>query len=70
LGNEGDTIRLFDSVGNAMLNLPYSDKAPWPTQADGAGYTLQLISPASFSTSPEAWTNSPVLGGTPGSINP
>jgi hypothetical protein len=70
LGNEGDTIRLFDSVGNVMLNLPYSDKTPWPTEADGAGYTLQVINPNSFSTNSEAWTTSPALGGTPGIINP
>jgi hypothetical protein len=70
LGNGGDTLRLFDPVGNFMLNLSYGDESPWPTEADGAGYTLQLIDANSFSANPEAWTISPALGGTPGLINP
>ncbi len=70
LGNGGDTIRLFDAVGNVMLALPYGDEAPWPTEADGAGYTLQLVTPNSFSEKPGDWTSSPVLGGTPGRANP
>ena len=37
LGNSGDTIRLFDPIGNLMLNLVYDDQSPWPIGADGTG---------------------------------
>jgi hypothetical protein len=66
LDNGGDAIRLFDATGIPQLNFSYGDAAPWPIEADGAGYTLQLIDPAAYSVDPLAWTHSTTLGGTPG----
>jgi hypothetical protein len=66
LDNGGDSIRLFDPTGRPQLNLTYEDAPPWPVEADGAGYTLQLIDPTAFSVEPEGWTHSSTLGGTPG----
>jgi hypothetical protein len=66
LRNRGDAIRLYDPTGEWMLNLVYSDREPWPSEADGTGYTLQLKDPDLFAVDPSAWTFSNTLGGTPG----
>ncbi len=66
LGNGGDTIRLFDPTGELTLSLPYDDDPPWSSQADGTGYTLQLIDPQSYSADPAAWKTSTDYGGSPG----
>lgn len=70
LDNGGDTVRLFDPNGALMFSIKYDDKAPWPSQADGTGKTLQLIKPSSFSGNSADWTFSPNVGGTPGRATP
>lgn len=42
LGNSGDCIRLYDSQNKIKFSVCYADKAPWPLEADGGGYTLEL----------------------------
>jgi hypothetical protein len=66
LGNEGDTIRLFDPTGNLIARITYNDKSPWPPEPDGTGHTLQLINPNTYSENPKDWKSSLTLGGTPG----
>ncbi len=44
LNNSGDQIRLFDYLGNQYLSFYFSDQNPWPLQADGLGYTCELLS--------------------------
>ena len=66
LGNGGDTLRLFRPDGTLALAVRYSDLAPWPAAADGAGSTLQLISPGLDPAQPGSWRASPEVGGTPG----
>lgn len=36
--------------------LDYSDAAPWPSATDGAGHSLQRISPNLYGTDPVNWT--------------
>lgn len=66
LNNSGDTLRLYRPDGTLALALTYDDVAPWPDQADGGGYTLQLISGDLDPTQPASWRASPNLGGNPG----
>lgn len=66
LNNSGDTLRLYRPDGTLALAITYDDVAPWPTQADGTGYTLQLISKQSDPALPASWRASANLGGNPG----
>ena len=42
LSNESEKILLLDGYGNIIDEVTYSDKVPWPTQADGLGAYLEL----------------------------
>ena len=46
LNNDGETIKLEDSLNGTIKEFTYNDVAPWPTDAD-AGYSLVLIDPSS-----------------------
>jgi hypothetical protein len=68
LNNSGDHIKLEDENNETVFEFSYSDSAPWPTSADGLGYSLVLISPT---TKPDPsvgtnWRASLVKGGSPG----
>ena len=41
-GNCGDSVQLFDSVGNLIDSVTYTDEAPWPKVADGFGPSLEV----------------------------
>ena len=68
LGNGGDRIKLEDAHNGTILNFAYNDKEPWPAQADGEGYSLVLIDPASLPDLSNAanWRVSHSMGGHPG----
>ena len=70
LGNGGDTLRIHAADGTLMLSLTYDDAAPWPVEADGLGYTLQLKNLEAYSGQPAAWKASVRIGGSPGAANP
>jgi CotH protein. len=42
LDGNGDHVRLFSATGQLRFDLCYNDAAPWPTQPDGQGYTLEI----------------------------
>ena len=48
-------------LARPVLSLTYSDQTPWPTKADGEGYSLR---PMASETGQRA---SAAIGGTPGS---
>jgi CotH kinase protein/Concanavalin A-like lectin/glucanases superfamily/Lamin Tail Domain/Chitobiase/beta-hexosaminidase C-terminal domain/Bacterial TSP3 repeat len=69
LSNGGETLTLSTSPGAVVQSFRYNDKAPWPTAADGDGYSLVLIAPFTQPdhSLPENWrTSATALGGTPG----
>ncbi|MCB1125372.1 MAG: CotH kinase family protein, partial [Verrucomicrobiae bacterium] len=66
LGNGGDTLRLFRPDGTRALAFRYNDAAPWPEEADGDGFTLELVSPEIDPALPGSWKASMDVGGTPG----
>jgi hypothetical protein len=68
LSNGGELLRLFDSKGEYADAVTYSDMSPWPSQADGQGASLELISPFSDNTLAQNWTAN-LNHGTPGSPN-
>jgi len=42
MSGSGDWIRLYDATGTLRISVVYKDNAPWATDADGGGYTLEL----------------------------
>ncbi|MDP8207745.1 MAG: CotH kinase family protein [Candidatus Electryonea clarkiae] len=67
--NDGDAVRLYDSERRGVDSLTYDDEPPWAIEPDGNGTTLELIDPTSDNESPESWSASLVLYGTPGKNN-
>jgi hypothetical protein len=68
LSNAGETLTLTDALGAALRSFAYDDALPWPLAADGNGYSLVLVAPAS---NPDhglaaSWRLSSLPGGNPG----
>ncbi|MCK5740031.1 T9SS type A sorting domain-containing protein, partial [bacterium] len=68
LSGGGELIRLYDANDNMVDSLEYDDKAPWPTEPDGDGPTLELISPQLDNTFGANWEASDA-NGSPGVAN-
>jgi hypothetical protein len=43
LGNTGDANRLFDNSGKLYMSVVYDIALPWVQEANGNGYTLELL---------------------------
>ena len=69
LSGGGDQVRLFDNNGFLVDSLEYDDKDPWPLEADGDGYTLELTNSDSDNSLAENWEASFDTGGSPGAQN-
>jgi hypothetical protein len=69
LSNNGEELALLDAAGRDIVRFGYSNSGPWPTGADGTGYSLVLIKPASNPDpdEPTNWRLSATAGGNPGS---
>ena len=69
LGNGSDTVNLYDQDDNLVDTVTYDDGDPWPTEPDGDGPSLELISPTMDNSLASSWQASYVDGGTPGAQN-
>lgn len=47
LSNDGERIEIIARDDSLIKAFTYNDQKPWPTAADGEGFTLQLALPAS-----------------------
>lgn len=71
LGNGGESLRLekpnpvFGQPDILVEKVRYNDKAPWPTEADGAGPSLERLPPDRFGFEPLHW-RAVNVNGTPG----
>ncbi|MGQ8336751.1 CotH kinase family protein [Sunxiuqinia sp. A32] len=65
----GECVRLFNNIGELQDEVCFSNEYPWPTGADGLGYTLSLKSPDIDNSLGSNWNNSQYLLGSPGSVN-
>ncbi|MBP6825206.1 MAG: CotH kinase family protein, partial [Saprospiraceae bacterium] len=65
LNGDGDLVRLYDPAGKLQLSLCFNDASPWPEEADGGGYTLELKNPDGNLNAPENWFSG-CPGGSPG----
>ncbi|NQT93632.1 MAG: lamin tail domain-containing protein, partial [Lentisphaerae bacterium] len=66
LPNSSGRVRLRHRQDAILLDVEYSDQAPWPVAADGAGHSLVLSYPDFGEASPKAWSASRLIGGSPG----
>jgi hypothetical protein len=68
LSGNGELIRLYDDENTIIDTVLFDDTAPWPTEADGNGPTLELINYTWDNALAESWAASP-MNGTPGEEN-
>jgi len=68
LSNSGEELRLLDPDGQIVFSVNYSADSPWPSEADGVGSSLELVSQLASERDPANWRASLVPGGTPGDI--
>lgn len=70
LSTETGQIRLRSSLGAVLLEVNYSDSPPWPETADGTGHSLALMRPSWGEDNYQAWSQSDIVGGSPGGPEP
>ena len=56
LSNKSENLVLADAWGNVIDEVCYQDSDPWPWEADGEGYYLELIDLDLDNSLPESWT--------------
>ncbi len=64
LSNTADTLTLLAADDTLIETVSYAESSEWPASADGDGYSLVRINPAS-STAAGNWRSSTALGGNP-----
>ena len=64
------TVRLRSEVDAILLEVDYSDAAPWTPGADGTGHSLVLARPSYGQNDPQSWDVSARTGGSPGQHEP
>jgi hypothetical protein len=62
------TLRLRNNLDAILLEVNYRDTLPWPVAADGAGHSMVLARPSYGEAYPQAWAQSDVIGGSPGTV--
>ncbi len=73
LGNSGESLSLEKPNPTPLEpdilieRVRYNDKAPWPTEANGAGPSLERLPPDGFGMEPLNWKAATVFG-TPGTL--
>jgi hypothetical protein len=65
--NSGEYVLLTDAAGNKIISFTYSDKSPWPPDADGKGYSLTSVeeNPTGDPNNYSYWKASSSINGTP-----
>ena len=66
LDNSGERIGLLDARGATVCSVTYDISNGWPLQANGQGYSLELIDPQGDLNDPANWRASTTVGGSPG----
>jgi hypothetical protein len=69
LSNGGEQLSLKDVAGNVITSVKYDDEFGWSLQADGNGYSLELIDPLNDANAASSWKASSEVNGSPGRAN-
>jgi len=69
LDNGGEKLVIQSSLSDTLISMKYDDESPWPTAADGEGYSLVSVeeNPTGDPNDPSYWKLSSELNGSPGS---
>jgi Lamin Tail Domain/CotH kinase protein len=70
LSTERGQVQLRNRQGAVLLVINYQDSPPWPEGADGTGHSLVLARPSYGEDDFRAWSQSDVVGGSPGGPDP
>lgn len=70
LSTERGLVQLRNRQGAVLLAVNYQDGPPWPESADGTGHSLVLARPSYGEDEYRAWSQSDVVGGSPGMAEP
>jgi hypothetical protein len=70
LSTEEGTVQLLNRQGAVLLSVNYEDSPPWPEAGDGTGHSLVLARPSYGEDDFRAWSESDVVGGSPGRADP
>jgi len=69
LANGGETISILDAAERTVLSVSYDDEDGWPSAADGAGSSLEIIDVNGDPDAAANWRASSAQNGTPGQPN-
>jgi CotH kinase protein/Lamin Tail Domain/Chitobiase/beta-hexosaminidase C-terminal domain/Secretion system C-terminal sorting domain len=69
ISNEGEKLKIFDKNRFIIDSVEYGIVYPWPTEANGTGFTLELSALGLENSIAENWHSSTDIGGTPGKKN-
>lgn len=69
LNNSGERVALANASGAIVSEVTYGDRTPWPPEADGDGFSLELRQPRAPLGQPWNWGASRCYGGSPGATN-
>ena len=72
LSNSGERLTLVHAVGTPIFDVTYNNTGPWPTSADGLGFSLVPVN-ANANADPNNvanWRASAAPGGSPGADDP
>ncbi|WP_372775536.1 CotH kinase family protein [Mangrovibacterium sp.] len=67
--SNGECIRLYNSKSELIDQVCYSSESPWPTEADGLGYSLILKDLNADNSLAQNWSISSTILGSPGNEN-
>jgi hypothetical protein len=65
LDNGGETLTLTHPLGFTVFSVAYDDVPPWPTAADGTGFSLQRTNTRTNANDPANWTAAVPTPGSP-----
>lgn len=70
LDNAGERVAMQSAAGATLLDVTYDDNPPWPTSADGLGYSLTIADTAGDPNLASSWRASTFPNGSPGRDDP
>jgi len=62
LNGNKEALRLYNKLGKIQYSMVYHDSSPWPIEADGNGYTLELLNPNANPNEGSSWFAGCFLG--------
>lgn len=66
LANGGERIAILDRNGQTVTSVTYDNGNGWPKEADGGGYSLEVVDIYGDPNAPANWRASSLPNGTPG----